>query len=56
MSDRALAGRAGQGDSLAFAVLLARHRDRIGVPSELADAIGSLLVLYAAGADRSEEP
>jgi RNA polymerase sporulation-specific sigma factor len=29
MSDGALASRAGQGDSLAFAVLLARHRDLI---------------------------
>jgi hypothetical protein len=36
--------------------ITALHRDRIGVPGALADAIGSVLVLYAAGADTSEEP
>jgi hypothetical protein len=33
-------------------VVIALHRDRIGVPEGLADALASLLGLYAAGADR----
>jgi hypothetical protein len=28
---------------------MALHRDRLGVPERLADALGSLLDLYAAG-------
>jgi hypothetical protein len=31
------------------AVVMALHRDRLGVPGELANALGSILVLYAAG-------
>jgi hypothetical protein len=33
------------------AVAMALHRDRLGVPGELADALASILVLYVAGAD-----
>jgi hypothetical protein len=32
------------------AAVIALHRDRIGVPGHLGDAIGELLVVYAAAA------
>jgi hypothetical protein len=37
-------------------VVMARHRDRLGVPEGLADALGSLLVLYAVGDAMGAEP
>jgi len=33
------------------AVAMALHRDRLGVPGELADALGSILVLHAAACE-----
>jgi hypothetical protein len=41
-------------DAVALAIT-ALHRDRMGVPSALADALGAVLVLRAVGADGSEE-
>jgi hypothetical protein len=35
-------------------VIIAMRRDRLGVPEALADALGSLLVLHAAGIDGAD--
>jgi hypothetical protein len=37
-------------------VVMALHRDRLGIPEGLADALGSLLVLFAAGTSMEGEP
>lgn len=42
-------------DAVASAIT-ALHRDRMGVPAALADALGAMLVLRAVAADGSEEP